>query len=492
MYVEDDEDLSFLPRKPSPSFCTGSPSALINNEPLLLEVKPLDNANPEQLVKNTADSGVSPARKEMLVIGTSSFAGRIKDRNCRTKGSTKPPMKCKLVHVGSSLRSTRQNSSLAKVKSSQFLTISDDEEGLPDALELQTAIDYHLMISNVTLMAWKVHLDNHLDVKLLDLHDRCYARQAVVDNAVNQRAQELLRVVEQMKRECEVLKEREKARDKECKDLKAKCEAAMEDFDKNPAMMVLCQKIMFLLDEVKENKESMERMLLENKKWAGYQENLATLESKVAALEVEKGKLEAAEAMLRQEVEAVKCDRSEVVSKVVPYVTMELVQGDEMAMLVVKLVSYVVFYGRCAAFEEVADMKEPFDLAKVKDSEADYRAIVYDDELTSSENVSSKPTVSIYDAIKIDFDFSISFFDFDDGDYTFICDKDSFSYTLIPVDDLKPKPVNEHVKINTELCSENIDIKPMDSVVCISDDTTPIEFDKNIETNHDDKSKPSN
>nr|GEW79451.1 UBN2 domain-containing protein [Tanacetum cinerariifolium] len=32
---------------------------------------------------------------------------------------------------------------------------------------------------------------------------------------------------------------------------------------------------------------------------------------------------------------------------------------------------------------------------------------------------------------------------------------------------------------------ENIDIKPMDNVICISNDTTPIEFDKNVETNHD-------
>ncbi|GJY62682.1 hypothetical protein Tco_0464142 [Tanacetum coccineum] len=32
---------------------------------------------------------------------------------------------------------------------------------------------------------------------------------------------------------------------------------------------------------------------------------------------------------------------------------------------------------------------------------------------------------------------------------------------------------------------ENIDIKPMDSVMCTSNDITPIEFDENIETNHD-------
>ncbi|GJW50339.1 hypothetical protein Tco_0091690 [Tanacetum coccineum] len=115
------------------------------------------------------------------------------------------------------------------------------------------------------------------------------------------------------------------------------------------------------------------------------------------------------------------------------------------------------------------------------DFEADFPSIVYNDALTSNQNVSSEPTVSIYNAIKIDFDFSITFSDFDDEVYTFICDKNSFSYKLILVDDLKPE---HHVEINTELCLENIDIKPMDSV-----DTTPVESDEHSKTNHDEKSE---
>ncbi|GJT74948.1 hypothetical protein Tco_1041673 [Tanacetum coccineum] len=118
---------------------------------------------------------------------------------------------------------------------------------------------------------------------------------------------------------------------------------------------------------------------------------------------------------------------------------------------------------------------------------ADYPAIVYNDALTSNENVPSKPPVSIYNAIKVDIDFSISFSDSDDEDYTFICDKNSFSYKLIPINDLKPEPVNDHVEINTELCSKNVDIKPMDSVVCISNHTTLVESDECLETNHNKK-----
>ncbi|GJS80021.1 hypothetical protein Tco_0729902 [Tanacetum coccineum] len=98
-----------------------------------------------------------------------------------------------------------------------------------------------------------------------------------------------------------------------------------------------------------------------------------TMESKVAALEVKKGSLEAVEATLHQEVEAVKSDKAEVVSKVVPYIVMELVHSNDMAMLVGKLVSSAIFYGRRAIFEEVASMKEPFDLAKVKGYRPSYK-----------------------------------------------------------------------------------------------------------------------
>ncbi|GKC02895.1 hypothetical protein Tco_0994505 [Tanacetum coccineum] len=224
MFAEDDEEMTFLPRVPTPAFGCGPPSAFINNEPPLLEAEPLDSVNSEQLVENTANSRGSAIREEM-------------------------PRK--LVHDGSSSRSTRKKSS-------------------PAPMETKAG-----------------------------LKDRCYARQAVVDNVVNRRAGSY--------------------------------------FDKNPIVNVLRQKIKSLLDEVNEHKSSIDKMLLESQKWAGYQENLATLESKVAALEAEKGKLEAAEALLHKEIKALKCDRVELVSKV-----------------------------RCAALEEVANMKKPFNMAKVK------------------------------------------------------------------------------------------------------------------------------
>ncbi|GKG30931.1 hypothetical protein Tco_0423419, partial [Tanacetum coccineum] len=64
-----------------------------------------------------------------------------------------------------------------------------------------------------------------------------------------------------MKGECDVLKKREKATDKECDELKAKCEAAMVDFDNKHAVNVLRQKIKSLSNEVKEHKANIDSML---------------------------------------------------------------------------------------------------------------------------------------------------------------------------------------------------------------------------------------
>ncbi|GKG04208.1 hypothetical protein Tco_0314595, partial [Tanacetum coccineum] len=147
-----------------------------------------------------------------------------------------------------------------------------------------------LNISNITPPAWRGHLDNQLDAELLDLHNHYYTKQAVMDNAVKRRDQELLKVVEQIRGEYEVLKERDKVREKECEDLKAKYEAAMDDFDNNPTVKVHCERINALLGEIKEHNSSLDRMLLESKKCAGYQVSLSALELKVASLEVEKAK----------------------------------------------------------------------------------------------------------------------------------------------------------------------------------------------------------
>ncbi|GKC31355.1 hypothetical protein Tco_1038649, partial [Tanacetum coccineum] len=95
--------------------------------------------------------------------------------------------------------------------------------------------------------------------------------------------------------------------------------------------------------------------------------------SKVDSLEAEKAKLEAVEASLRREVKELKQDRRDAVSKVVPYAAMELVHSDKLGWLVGTLVSFVITYGRCKAYEHVSAMKEPFDLSKAKGYRSSYK-----------------------------------------------------------------------------------------------------------------------
>ncbi|GJW07956.1 hypothetical protein Tco_1570379 [Tanacetum coccineum] len=255
--------------------------------PPVVEVVPTDEP-----VENTADSEHSPRREE-YVIHPGSVAAKIRERKCRTRsGSSKPPVKRKLVQGASTSRSTRAKADTSK--------------------------------------------DDSL---VLTIDKLCRT------NAVNKGSRELLKVIDQIKAECDVLKDREEARDHEYEELNSKCEAAMADFDKNPVVNVLRVKIV----------------------------SLSTLESKVASLEAEKAKLEVVEASLRQELQNAKLDRAEVVSIVVPYVTMELVNSDDIGRLVAKLVSASILFGRCHAFEKVARMKEPFDITKVKGYRSSYK-----------------------------------------------------------------------------------------------------------------------
>ncbi|GJZ16302.1 hypothetical protein Tco_0551979 [Tanacetum coccineum] len=324
IYTEDDDDLAFLPKEPSLGFGIGSPSSSVNTEP------PKDVKEPEvQPAEVTVDSGESP-KAGVFIVHPGSVAARIKERKCKTRGgSSRPPMKRKLASGSSSSRAVRAKTSASK-DDAPFLSISDDDEGLPDCFELKDANACHLKISAITPPAWKGHLDNQMDLELLDLHDRCYARQAVVDNAVNRRA------------------------------------SAMAEFDQNPAVLALREKISSLTADVKELKGNLDRMMLEIQIWAGYQVILSTLESKVNSLEADKARLDAVEASLRREVEEPKKDRRDVVSKVVPYASIELVHSDELGRLVGKLVSSAIIYGRCRAFKQVAAVKEPFDLSKAK------------------------------------------------------------------------------------------------------------------------------
>nr|GEY35513.1 hypothetical protein [Tanacetum cinerariifolium] len=93
-----------------------------------------------------------------------------------------------------------------------------------------------------------------MDVELLDLHDCCYVRQAIVDNAINRRSRELLRIIKKLRVKFNVMKDRERVREEEYEELQAICESAMIEFEKNPTLVALREKISTLSSEVKEHK----------------------------------------------------------------------------------------------------------------------------------------------------------------------------------------------------------------------------------------------
>ncbi|GJW13296.1 hypothetical protein Tco_0017429 [Tanacetum coccineum] len=89
--------------------------------------------------------------------------------------------------------------------------------------------------------------------------------------------------------------------------------------------------------------------------------------------------------------------------------------------------------------------------------------------LKSGETLSYEPTVSF---LNDEIDFKISFDDFDDEDYTVIYDKNSFSYKIISVNDLKMDSENDNDKVNMPLFSS-----PEPTVSCLND----LDFFKDFE-----------
>ncbi|GJV73554.1 uncharacterized mitochondrial protein-like protein [Tanacetum coccineum] len=86
---------------------------------------------------------------------------------------------------------------------------------------------------------------------------------------------------------------------------------------------------------------------------------------------------------------------------------------------------------------------------RLKEEKARRRAIVFNDTLTSEATLSCEPTVSSLNNDEIEF--RISFDESDDEDCTIIFDKNSFSYKIISVNDLKTDSENDIDRVNMPL-----------------------------------------
>ncbi|GJZ21208.1 hypothetical protein Tco_0558247 [Tanacetum coccineum] len=102
-----------------------------------------------------------------------------------------------------------------------------------------------------------------------------------------------------------------------------------------------------------------------------------------------------------------------------------------------------IYNWKTATYGKIWDNEDVHDLGSV---ETEFPAIVFNDTLTSEATLSCEPTVSSLNNDEIDF--RISFDESDDEDCTVIFDKNSFSYKIISVNNLKTDSENDNDKVN--------------------------------------------
>ncbi|GJV40420.1 RNA-directed DNA polymerase, eukaryota, reverse transcriptase zinc-binding domain protein [Tanacetum coccineum] len=188
--------------------------------------------------------------------------------------------------------------------------------------------DCHWVVSHVTPPSWKHHLKEISLDKLCDIHDKAYIRLVVLNNVMNRRTRKLMSTLLKARAACDPIREKEKEKDKVYAELKAKCNDALQDLDKNPLVLDLCAEVETLQEDKLHGEYS--RQVLEEKKWVKYDLTLAILRFKVEGLEIDRERLKKSETQVLHDIDGLKQDRAVVMAKVVPHVSMELARSDEM------------------------------------------------------------------------------------------------------------------------------------------------------------------
>ncbi|GKC36614.1 hypothetical protein Tco_1048998, partial [Tanacetum coccineum] len=213
-----------------------------------------------------------------------------------------------------------------------------DIHEFPSAKELKDSSNFHWVVAPVTPPSWKQHLKEISLEKLYDIHDRAYMRQVILNNMLNIKTHKLMSILSKARASCDAIREREVKKDKAYAKLERKFNEALQDLEKNSLSWICVPRLRLYKDR---------------------------LTNSTVSLESERERLKSSEVHLLQEINSLRQDRVVVVSKVVPHVAMEIVRSDEMGLLVTRLVKVAMFRGWCTAFEEVADLKEPFILEKM-------------------------------------------------------------------------------------------------------------------------------
>ena len=70
--------------------------------------------------------------------------------------------------------------------------------GLLNTKELLNALAFHQLVEKITPPSWREALDNMSMEDLCDLHDKSYTRQVVLDNHMNGRTRDLVRICKEL------------------------------------------------------------------------------------------------------------------------------------------------------------------------------------------------------------------------------------------------------------------------------------------------------
>ncbi|GJS05996.1 hypothetical protein Tco_0362792 [Tanacetum coccineum] len=224
-----DDEFNFLPKEPTDDPGTGSLFISINIETPATVVEPLNTVDPSHFSENMADSEDSPSTNKDVVLVSAFVAENTKDQKVTIPLKTSG--KRKQTAPTPSTRTTRQKTQKHSTRGSKaaslriFVVCAD----FPKAKELKDAKDYHWVVSHVTPPSWKVRAD------------------------------------------CDAIQERGKIKDRGYVEFEAKCNATLEDLEKNPLVLDLREEIKTLQGQVDKMHGEYNRLVLEEKKWFKYE-----------------------------------------------------------------------------------------------------------------------------------------------------------------------------------------------------------------------------
>ncbi|GKE02641.1 hypothetical protein Tco_1390624, partial [Tanacetum coccineum] len=118
-----------------------------------------------------------------------------------------------------------------------------------------------------------------------------------------------------------------------------------------------------------------------------------------------------------------------------------------------------VFNWQTATYGKIRVDDDLHDLSSV---EAEFPAIVVNDNFAPLDTLQCKSQVST--PVNDEIDFRISFEESDDEDYTIICNKNSFSYEMISVNDLKTDSESAYEKVMPSIPSPESTISYFDDL----------------------------